>query len=118
MFRKCGTLAAVLAVLGLGGCGARGETIPGAAPELRTILTVENDNFSDMRIYVHRGGQRIRLGIANGTSTSTFKLTRGIALGITSLRFEAVPIGGRYPGISEEISVHEGDEITLRIPPR
>ena len=93
------------------------RTIPGPAPELCTLLTVENDNVSDMRIYIHRGGQRFRLGTANGICVTTFKLSKSIALGVAALRFEAVPLAARFPSISEKMSVREGDEITLRIPP-
>jgi hypothetical protein len=37
--------------------------------------------------------------------------------GITTLRFFADPIGGNRTPVSEEITVQEGDEVGLRIPP-
>jgi hypothetical protein len=89
----------------------------GAAPEQRTVLRVENDNFSDMRIYVWRNSQRIRIGVASAKSVTSIPLNRTIVLGIQTLRFEADPIGGRSSAVSEQITVTPGEEIVLRIPP-
>jgi len=98
-------------------CGGGPRTEDSAAPEQRTVLRVENDNFSDMRIYVWRGGQRIRIGVANAKSVSTIPLNRTIVVGTQTLRFEADPIGGRTSSVSEQITVSPGEEIVLRIPP-
>jgi len=98
-------------------CGGGPQPRDDAAPDQRTVLRVENDNFSDMRIYVWRSGQRIRIGVANAKSVSTIVLSRTIVLGIQTLRFEADPIGGRSSAVSEQITVSPGEEIVLRIPP-
>lgn len=103
--------------MALTGCGGRNTAEPGIVPDEATTLSVENNNFSDMRIYVHQGGQRIRLGTANGKTTSAFKVPKSVMFGATSLRFEAVPIGGRGSAISETITVNPGEAITLRLPP-
>lgn len=98
-------------------CGGGTPPADGAAPEERTVLRVENDNFSDMRIYVWRNSQRIRIGVASAKSVTSIPLNRTIVLGIQTLRFEADPIGGRSSAVSEEITVTPGEEIVLRIPP-
>ena len=98
-------------------CGGGSPPADGAAPEERTVLRVENDNFSDMRIYVWRNSQRIRIGVASAKSVTSIPLNRTIVLGIQTLRFEADPIGGRSSAVSEEITVTPGQEIVLRIPP-
>lgn len=105
-----------LAALALA-CGGGTPPADGAAPEERTVLRVENDNFSDMRIYVWRNSQRIRIGIATAKSVTTIPLNRTIVVGIQTLRFEADPIGGRTSAVSEQITVTPGEEIVLRIPP-
>ena len=89
------------------------------AGEQREATTVEVDNqaLPDMTIYVLRGSQRIRLGLATGLSRTRFTIPRGIVFGSTQLRFLADPIGSRSTPVSEEISVMEGEEVTLRIPP-
>lgn len=100
----------------LGGCSHRAPEAP--APEnAATTLEVQNDNFNDMRIYVIRGSQRIRLGTANGNMTTSFKIPATVVFGLTSLRFEAVPIGSRAAALSEEITVGQGEQLVLRIPP-
>jgi hypothetical protein len=103
--------------LALAACAGRNTAAPGIVPDEPTTLSVENNNFSDMRIYVHQGGQRIRLGTANGSKLSEFKIPKSVVFGVTSLRFEAVPIGGRGSSISETITIHPGETIMMRIPP-
>ncbi len=115
------TLRSIFAIggvaLALAGCAGHNTAGPGLVPDEPATLSVENDNFNDMRIYIHQGSQRIRLGTANGARVSPFKLPKSVVFGATSLRFEAVPIGGRGASISETITVHPGEAITLRIPP-
>jgi hypothetical protein len=116
MQRPKAMVLSALAALALA-CGGGSPPANGAAPEERTVLRVENDNFSDMRIYVWRNSQRIRIGVANAKSVTTIPLNRTIVLGIQTLRFEADPIGGRSSAVSEQITVTPGEEIVLRIPP-
>lgn len=103
------TLAATL-----GACARRREPAP---LDARTTLRVENNNFSDMTIYVVRSGQRVRMGLAAGNSTTTLVIPPALLSGISALRFIADPIGGRASPVTEEISVSPGDEVVLYIPP-
>ena len=109
------------AVLVLPACGARqgenaGEPSERVEPEPTTVL-VQNRNFSDMTIYVLRGGQRIRLGLANGNRATRFTIPSNLIFGIATLQFLADPVGSSRTPVSQEIRVTEGDEITLTIPP-
>ena len=109
------SFAATAVVAGtLGACSKRAPDQP-VPVNTQTVLVVENDNFSDMRIYVIRGSQRTRLGTAIGKSKGSFTIPSSVAFGITSLRFEAVPIGGRVATFSEEITVTQGDTLTIQI---
>lgn len=83
-----------------------------------TTVVVDNQALADMTIYVLRGSQRVRLGLANGLSRTRFTIPRGIVFGSTSLRFLADPVGSRAAPVSEEITLNEGEEVELRIPPR
>lgn len=83
----------------------------------RTTLRVENRNFLDMNVFVVRGGQRIRLGTAPGLSTRTLTIPAGLVFGVTSLRFLADPVGGNAYPVTQDVSVVEGDEVTLYISP-
>lgn len=116
MPRPTNLLLAALTAVSLA-CGGGPRTNDAVAPEERTVLRVENDNFADMRIYVWRSGQRIRIGVANAKSVASFTLGRTIVVGTQTLRFEADPIGGRTTSVSEQITVSPGEEIVLRIPP-
>jgi hypothetical protein len=88
-----------------------------AEPVPATMLKVENQAFLDMTIYVYRSSQRVRLGIANGNSTSRFVIPSNLIFGSTPLRFQADPIGRNRQPISQEITVSPGDEVVLTIPP-
>lgn len=105
-----------LAALALAGC-SQNKADTGIIPNQAIILRVDNQSFNDMRIYVIQGGQRIRIGTANGKNTSTFKVPESIISGFTTVRVEAVPIGGNGHSVSEEISVQPGQELELRILP-
>jgi hypothetical protein len=108
-------LALLLLGAALAAC-ARGRREPAPA-DARTTLSVENRNFSDMTIYVVRGGQRVRLGLATGNSTTTLVIPSALLSGITALRFIADPIGGRASPVTEEITVTPGDQVGMFIPP-
>lgn len=83
----------------------------------KTTLKVENQGFSDMDIFVLSGGQRIRLGLATGNHTTMFTIPPYLAAGLEPLRFIADPVGSNRAPVSDEITVHPGDQVTLTIPP-
>jgi hypothetical protein len=82
----------------------------------RTTVTIDNQSFSDMTIYVSRG-QRVRLGTARGHSKTTFTIPPSVVAGVSLLRFIADPVGSTRASVSEEISINPGDEVGLTIPP-
>lgn len=88
-----------------------------AEPVPPTRLRVENQAFLDMTVYVYRSSQRIRLGVANGNSTTKFTIPSNLIFGATPLQFRADPIGSNRSSVSQEITVTPGDEVTLTIPP-
>ena len=115
------TLAlSLVAALALPACAARqgadGEPSE-RVEQAPTTLAVRNQNFSDMTIYVLRGSQRIRLGIAGGSSETRFRIPDNLIFGIATLQFLADPIGSSRTPVSQEIRVTAGDVITLTIPP-
>lgn len=85
-------------------------------PEATTVR-VENQGFTDMDIFVLSSGQRIRLGLATGNSTTTFTIPAYLVGGLTPLRFLADPVGGSRTPVSDEITVKPGDQVVLTIPP-
>lgn len=98
------------------GCASSG-TNAAAADRQPSVVVVDNQGLLDMTIYVLRGAQRVRLGTATGLSKTRMTIPASITNGVTSLRFIADPIGGSRNSVSEEITIAEGEEIGLRIPP-
>ena len=109
--RKALSLAACLVV------PARASTGANAGREEAATVVVDNRALLDHTIYVLRGSQRIRLGVATGLQKTRLTIPNSIVLGATSLRFMADPIGSSRNPISEEINITPGDEIGLTIPP-
>lgn len=107
--------AVLLLLLTLAACASAGRrsAAPAAA---ETTVRVQNQNWLDMNIYVVRSGQRIRLGMVPGASTRVLTIPANLVFGSTSLQFLADPVGSRQTPISNEISVHPGDQVTLLIP--
>ncbi len=81
-----------------------------------TTLRVQNQGFADMTIYLIRGSERQRLGVAGGLTTVVLTIPSRVLHGPTALRFLADPIGGARQPLTEEVTVTEGDEITMMIP--
>lgn len=108
-------LVLLLVLLAAPGCTRRGSQAVSGQPE-RVTLVVENQNYLDMTIYVFNGAQRRRLGDVPGLSTRTLTIPATMVFGVSSLRFQADPVGGDVSPVTQEITVTEGDELRLVIP--
>ena len=97
-------------------CASSSTNAAAASREVTTVV-VDNQALLDMTIYVLRGSQRIRLGIAGGLQKTRLTIPTGVVNGASSLRFIADPIGSNRLPVSEEVTISEGDEIGLQIPP-
>jgi hypothetical protein len=107
--------ALLLVALAAAACH-RGAIAP-VNPQAEVAVTVDNQNFLDMNVFIIRGGQRIRLGTVPGL-TSRILMVRPELIGYgAELRFELHPIGGRSNPVTETITVRPGDVIHLTIPP-
>jgi hypothetical protein len=73
------------------------------------FLRVENHNWSDMTIFVVRGGARARLGNVTTTQTRTFRLPQDFSTPGLGMAFEADPLGSARVFRSHEISVSGGE---------
>jgi hypothetical protein len=86
-------------------------------PNAEVAVTVDNQNFADMNVYLVHNGQRVRLGMVPGLSTSIL-MVRPELIGLSSeVQFVVHPIGGRGNDYSERMTVHPGDVIQVTIPP-
>lgn len=116
--RRAAWMLALVVAAVAAGCSRSKPSDEPLEPTPVTRLRVQNQAFLDMTIYVFRGPQRLRLGTANGNSTSRFTIPSSLIFGATPLRFQADPIGSNRASISEEVTVAPGDEVTLTIPPQ
>jgi len=82
-----------------------------------TVVQVDNQGFLDMNVYAVRSGQRLRIGLAPGSTKTNLTLPSTLVSGLASLRFVADPIGGRRASVSQEITVAPGDTVVMTIPP-
>lgn len=97
-------------------CAAAGGQRQGSLTP-STQLSVENQAFLDVVIYVVIGSQRVRLGQVSGNSTTVLDIPSQYIFGPTPMQFVADPVGSSRAPISETITVSPGDVVTLRIPP-
>lgn len=84
-----------------------------------TTLSVQNEDFPDMDIYVIRyDGTRYRLGTALGNQTTLLEIPKFLLIGMsTDMHFVADPINGQRASVSQTMSVSPGDQIDMIIPP-
>ena len=115
--RRARHMSMVAALALAAACSGNTKEDPAAEPVPPTRLKVENQAYLDMTIYVYRNTQRVRLGVATGSSTTRMTIPANLIFGSTPLRFQADPIGANRQPVSQEISVSAGDEVTLIIPP-
>src|SRR5687768_9327362 len=65
------------------------NTNAGGMATERTTMVVENNNWSDMTVYILRDGVRTRLGAVSSMSRSTFVLSNAMLSGSGELRILA-----------------------------
>jgi hypothetical protein len=103
----------LIGLLGLSAaCGA--SRTPGTsgpvAPSNEIPVQIDNQNFSDMNIYVVRSGQRWLVGQAGGLTKTTLNI-RGAIRGDGRVRLVAEPIGGVAPITTPTLIVPQGQSI-------
>ena len=105
--------------------GAAAATLSACAPAMdqaafgsannQTMLIVENNNWSDMVIYVLRGAHRSRVGSVASMTTVRFKLPGSAAGLYGEMRIVADPIGSDRAFTSQVINVVPGANVEVRV---
>src|SRR2546430_14887117 len=109
--------AASVGVLAVAGVACHRPAAAALNPRAEVAVTVDNQNFLDMDVFIIRGGQRLRLGMVSGLS-SRILMVRPELIGYgTEVQFEVHPIGGRGNPPTETISGRPGGGIPPTIPP-
>ena len=110
-------MRALLPALAVGVLACHRGNVAPVNPQAETALTVDNQNYLDMNVYLVRSSQRIRLGTVPGLTSRVIMLRPEYVGYGADLQFEVHPIGGQGNPITETVSVHPGDVIRLTIPP-
>jgi hypothetical protein len=104
----------VIVLLGLStACGASRSTVASEPrPSSNDIsVQIDNQNFSDMNIYVVNSGQRWLLGWAGGLAKTTLTIPNGAANSDGRVRLLADPIGGTRRITTPTLIVPQGQSI-------
>jgi hypothetical protein len=110
--RIAATAALILLV---GACSTKDSRNHAALPEAQTRVEVTNHNWSDMRVYVVRAGNRFRLGTVSTMGTQIFQLPRALASYHGGLQLVADPIGSREFHVTQPLSIAPGQLVSFKI---
>jgi hypothetical protein len=105
-------LGLIAILLGCAGKSKNGETeVEPSRADAEVALEVENHGWSDIVIYLVRGGATDRLGMVGSLNTKTFVFPfRRLGTG-SDVRLRAYPIGGPRSFTSENLLVQPGQWI-------
>ena len=104
----------VLAAVGCGSGTAQLESAPAPqvdARETGTSVQIDNQNFSDMNIYVLKAGSRSLVGLAGGLGKTTLIIPTALTPADGRVRLLADPIGGYGPITTPVLLVPQGEQI-------
>ena len=114
MFRKRVAVASLLFSIAAAGCHHSGFTNAPAGTQGAVNLTVQNQNFYDMDVYVVSEGLATRIGDVTGNTTAHFVLDPSF-FPSNEMRIIATPIGGNGRASSGPLNVGPGQSITFTI---
>src|SRR3989442_7433865 len=108
--------AALAPALAGAGCARKRATADQApAPEntLPATLHVSNSNWSDVRIYLVRGGSWLRLGLVTTNGAADFEIPPDFLRQAGDVTLLASPPGGPTPYTTSLARIMPGDEVEL-----
>jgi len=110
--------AFVIALIPLGACTSsqRGASasLDKEAPPRGVLLTVDNRNTADARVYLVRPGLRLRLGMLEAHARRTFSLPASY-LGFDGFELQTELIASRERHHSRRVAAVPGDRVELTI---
>ena len=109
------TLGSLLLALAVSSSACRTASRANEERQAKSTVSVENREFVDMNVYVLRSGQRFRLGISSGHSTTVLGIPDYLVKAGDELQFICDPIGAVREQVSEQMTVYPGDQLVLII---
>ena len=113
MLRQWTTAALAALTIDVTACATKQgpSTLP--APE-KTAVTVKNNNWLDVDVFVVRGSSRSRVGSVIGMGTGTFRVPSDFAPdGVLQLMVDPVGSNGTY--VTDRIVVTSGQRVELTV---
>jgi hypothetical protein len=113
-------IVAAAATLLVTACAPGAMSEGSASPEARkaeepVTVTVRNNNWSDMIVYVVRGSARSRLGMVTSLRTETFTVPRASISGNGTVQLYADPVGSLRGYLTEAVPVRAGQQVSLDV---
>lgn len=116
MVKRMGSLvAALVASASLAACTPAMSNSGEAMLPDHTTLIVENNNWTDMTVYVLRDGSRARIGSVTGLGKARFRLSDALIGGAGDVRILADPLGAGERFVSHPLTILPGQEVRLRL---
>jgi hypothetical protein len=113
MERTCIAAALAALTMDVAACATHHGSSAPPAPE-RAAVTVKNDNWSDVVVFVVRSGTRSRIGSVTAMSTHTFRVPPDLAPdGILQLMVD--PVGSNNTYVTDRIVVNSGQRVELTV---
>jgi hypothetical protein len=92
-----------------------GTQLGSSGGEPPASVTVQNDNWLDVAVYVVRGTSRFRIGTVTSTSRQTFRLPLEGSIGALPLQILADPIGANRQYLTDPVTLSPGQRLEVRI---
>ena len=107
---------AVAALVMLAACAPATEHARSShAVDRGTTLVVQNDNWSDVVVYLMRGSARTRIGQVMAMGKAEFNLPAAYVVGVSDVTLQAAPVGSNESYISPPIMVFPGAQVALTV---
>jgi hypothetical protein len=117
MGSKASSWARLIAIAGALACANNRASTELAldGSEAPPVLTVQNDNFLDVNVYLVRGSSRFRIGTVSSAASKTFRLPKEGIAGAMPLRIMADPIGENRQYFTDPVVVGPGQRLELKV---
>ena len=108
------TALASIAMLTTAGCATRKSEPFSWAESRNQTITVHNDHWLDVAVYLVRGTARFRIGTVRGLSEETLHLKAGGAEGIP-WQILTDPIGSNHTYLTEPVVLAPGQRLQVNV---
>ena len=113
--RSAIVLSCTAGALILGCARRRSDAINQEPPPPPVTLTVSNNNWADVILYVIRGGQRIRVLTVVSTNSASVVLPRNLVGPAGEVRILALAIGGNARYLSPTVYASPGGTVEVNL---